>query len=89
MSAHGTQSRYITGGCRCVPCTVAATEAHATRRIIRASERILVDGRLIHPGATHGNTSGYTYYSCRCHPCTATHSGRRVSFRAAKQGAVA
>lgn len=46
----------------------------------RMAERVLVDGRWVHPDAPHGTSSGYDHWWCRCMPC----SGARA-VRAAEQ----
>ncbi len=72
MSAndHGSASTYANYGCRCMPCVVASRRKHETHRQRRMAERVLIDGRLVHPRAPHGTTNGYSYYSCRCTACT-------------------
>jgi hypothetical protein len=40
---HGTISGYVNWQCRCVECTEANRRAKATRRAIRAAERVSVE----------------------------------------------
>jgi len=48
----------------------------------RHAERVLIDGRLVHPDATHGLNSSYAGYGCRCIPCSAAHTvARRLSYQ--------
>lgn len=61
--------------------TVSAPSVRPTRedvRARRAAERVLVDGRLVHPGAPHGQPSGYTHWMCRCVPCSASQSAYKA-----------
>jgi hypothetical protein len=39
----------------------------------RYSERVLIDGRLVYPGANHGTNSAYHSWGCRCIPCCEAH----------------
>jgi len=43
----------------------------------RHAERVLIDGRLIHPYCEHGKNSAYTGYGCRCLPCERAHAEKR------------
>lgn len=36
----------------------------------RLAERVLIDGRMVHPRAPHGKKTGYVHWGCRCDPCT-------------------
>lgn len=45
-------------------------ERARNRKARRRAERVLVNGRLIHPRATHGVRTSYTNWACRCVPCT-------------------
>src|SRR5882724_10676585 len=58
------------------------------RRARRLPERVVIDGRLVHPRANHGVGNAYTNFGCRCEPCTsawrASVRKRRMSRRAAR-----
>lgn len=51
-------------------------EASARMRARRKTERILVNGKLIHPNAPHGTLTGRTNYSCQCDLCNKENSLR-------------
>ena len=36
-----------------------------------AAQRVMVDGKMVHPDAPHGTITGYSSYSCRCPKCSA------------------
>lgn len=59
---HGTVSAYQYYGCRCVPCTTAATDRGASRRDYLREHPELV---------THGTFTGYYTIGCRCEECSA------------------
>ena len=44
-------------------------QSWSEKRASRWAERILVDGRMVHPDAPHGTTTGYAHWGCRCIPC--------------------
>jgi hypothetical protein len=47
----------------------------------RYAERVLIDGRLVYPGANHGTNSAYHSWGCRCIPCCDAHRiARRDSY---------
>lgn len=47
----------------------------------RHAERVLVDGRLVHPDCVHGEDASYRHYGCRCVPCSEAHTvARRKSY---------
>lgn len=46
------------------------TRKKREQRNRRSAERVLVDGRLVHPNARHGHRGSYTNFMCRCEPCT-------------------
>jgi hypothetical protein len=51
----------------------------------RRAERVLVNGRLVHPHApTHGENSTYNNYGCHCGPCEEAHSEAMQAYRAAR-----
>lgn len=70
---HGSASTYVNHRCRCKQCCQAHTEKVADLRRRRREERVLVDGRLVHPTAEHGKDTTYQNYACRCEPCTTAH----------------
>lgn len=78
---HGTTSRYQSG-CRCSECTEATKRYMQYRRDLRRSERVLVDGVMVHPDATHGTESGYQNHICRCRPCVDAHNRKKRDERA-------
>lgn len=45
--------------------------AEARRK--RYAQRVLIDGRLVFPGANHGTNSAYHSWGCRCVPCCDAH----------------
>ena len=51
--------------------TAVAEDTNGTRDIRRRrlAERVLIDGRLIHPRAPHGTRGGRSNYGCQCDPC--------------------
>jgi hypothetical protein len=49
----------------------------------RYAERVLVDGRLVHPRCVHGKEKSYQGFGCRCIPCTAAHAAYRRQSRGA------
>lgn len=51
----------------------------------RRAERVLIDGRLVHPRCEHGKNSSYIGYTCRCVPCERAHAERRRSDYAKKK----
>ncbi len=57
---HGKRSTYYTG-CRCDPCTQAASTFMRNRRKKLAALKM--------PDDKHGKPSGYTDWSCRCDQC--------------------
>lgn len=66
---HGTSGGYNNHKCRCAPCTGAWRSTLAGLRQRRYSQRVSVDGVLIHPTATHGKYTSHSNYGCRCEPC--------------------
>lgn len=53
---------------------MAAHPSATTLRQRRFAERVMVDGRWVHPTApahVHGKSMGYMSYGCRCSPCSA------------------
>jgi len=64
------------------PAVVATKYANWQKaRERRYSERVLIDGRLVYPGANHGTNSAYHSWGCRCIPCCDAHRlARRKSY---------
>jgi hypothetical protein len=52
-----------------------------TIRQRRMAERVLIEGRWVHPGAPHGTSSGYDHWWCRCVPCAAARAVRAAAQR--------
>jgi len=77
---HGSDAEYG-AGCRCEYCCQAHRVYNAELRAKRMAERVLVNGRLVHPKPKHGTTNGYFHYGCRCVDCTAarTAAQKRVA----------
>lgn len=65
---HGTETGYLSHGCRCVDCTQANTRGVARRREARF-ERLRQDPSV----AEHGTNSTYNNWGCRCELCTEAH----------------
>lgn len=63
--------------CHCDTCREDHRLYIARRRAERGAERVLVEGRLVHPRATHGCASSYVNWGCRCVPCTSAHRENR------------
>lgn len=53
----------------------------AERRRLKAAQRVLIDGRLVHPDAPHGTASSYANFMCRCEPCTDAQAAQIKSWR--------
>jgi hypothetical protein len=69
--------------------SVAYNTSNADRRERRKTERVLVNGQLIHPDAPHGTDTGYTEYRCECDPCQAAHAAKLAQYRANKRARAA
>lgn len=54
-------------------------------RDARRKERILVDGRLIHPRAKHGTASAYAHFGCQCKPCNAANAEHQQAYSERKK----
>jgi len=50
-----------------------STQMRRVQRGRRHAERVLEDGRLVHPAGPHGSGSTYRNKGCRCVPCTEAH----------------
>jgi len=66
---HGTVTGYTYHRCRCAPCAEASAAANRDRDLRRMAERVVVDGRLVHPDAPHGTMTGHRRFGCRCEHC--------------------
>lgn len=70
---HGSSNGYTSYGCRCEACTEAASarsyRSTKARSLTLSTQRVEIDGRMIHPNAPHGTNSGYKIYLCRCDTC--------------------
>jgi hypothetical protein len=51
----------------------------AARREALKAQRVLIDGRWVHPDAPHGRRHSYSEYWCRCIPCTAANTASRAA----------
>ena len=69
---------YYDQGCRCTDCRKWSCTAKRELRHKRRTERVLVDGVLIHPAlhpvdsdeaARHGTAYGRREFACECAPC--------------------
>lgn len=67
--AHGKYHTYTNHKCKCEPCVTAWRDWSRNLRRRRLAERVLVNGRLIHPRAPHGTRGGRSNYGCQCLPC--------------------
>lgn len=47
------------------------SQAVMARKARRLAQRVIVDGRLVHPDARHGKATSYGNYGCRCELCAA------------------
>lgn len=79
-SEHGTKSRYVHDGCRCVPCTEANRDAIARKNRDRRAQTAANGG--IAPIDPHGTASTYGNWGCRCDPCTRANAEASVRQRA-------
>ena len=78
-------STYTNHGCRCLVCREANSSAVANWRARRATERVLIDGRLTAPVPPdmHGKASTYRNHACRCVPCKNANTANQRDKRAA------
>jgi hypothetical protein len=53
----------------------------------RYTERVMVDGRWVHPDAPHDTCGGYTNWGCRCVPCTVAFTEEQARIRANRYAA--
>lgn len=75
---HGLSKYYYDKGCTHPLCLRAAARAKAANRARRRAERVLVDGRWIHPDLAafdsdsprrHGTQYARTTFQCQCEHC--------------------
>jgi len=59
----------------------------SARRDRRRTERVMVDGRWVHPDAPHGRSSSYKNWGCQCGPCTEAHRVYQRELRAKRRAA--
>ncbi len=86
-TAHNpSHSRYV-HGCPCDECRAAHAKYKRGKLWERMNERVLVDGRLVHPRAPHGTRSGYQNWGCRCVPCTRANTEAMAARRERLRGA--
>jgi hypothetical protein len=52
------------------PAPTPSAVSQASLRQRRRAERILIDGRLVHPDAPHGRPVGYRHWGCQCELCS-------------------
>lgn len=67
MAAHGTTTRYTSGGCRCDECRRAMTAA-----VMRWRQKHRLNG--VPESVPHGTNSTYSNYGCRCEACRRAHT---------------
>lgn len=58
-----------------------AEEPRVPLKVRRMAERVLIDGRLVHPDASHGTSAGYDHWWCRCVPCCGARAVRAAAQR--------
>lgn len=63
-----------------------AREKSQRTRARRLAERVMDQGRLVHPRAPHGQPHTYKNWGCHCHPCTAAYSVERRRARQQQRG---
>lgn len=71
---HGTPNGYGWHRCRDTCCRNAASARRRRLRRARRAERVLIDGRLVHPKAPHGTAGGMQNWGCQCDPCRTANS---------------
>ena len=65
---------------------IRRSEKTQQTRARRLAERVLDQGRWIHPHAPHGQPHTYKNWGCHCHPCTVAHSVERHRARQQQRG---
>lgn len=78
---HGTTYGYSGRLCRCPFCSEAVSKYSRTIRERRRTQRVEVDGKIVHLQAPHGTNGGYVNWLCRCHKCTEAHSTYQSAWR--------
>lgn len=61
-------------------------EYKAKQREERYAQRVLIDGKLVHPDAPHGSQHAYSAYGCKCVPCTDNNAREQRELRARRKG---
>ena len=78
LHVHGSSRYYYDLGCEDALCKAKAASCQAGVRTKRRAERVLIDGRMIHPRladidtdapARHGTVYGRYGYGCQCAFC--------------------
>lgn len=64
-------------GCRCERCSEANADYRRGLRTTRMSQRVMVNGRWVHPQAPHGTPTAVQTYGCRCDVCRTEERQRR------------
>lgn len=83
---HGRYTTYANGKCRsCVECKAAHAVKMAALRRSRYAERVIENGRWVHPQARHGTANGYNHFGCRCEPCEEANREVGRQYRAARR----
>lgn len=80
---------YGNRDCRCATCTADRVAYQAEQVTARRAARVLLDGRLVAPGAPHGTGGGYTNWSCRCPACTEANYARVRAWKVRRRAAAA
>jgi hypothetical protein len=83
----GTAWGYAKGH-HCNECRRARRIAKRARDWRRMAERVLVDGRWIHPNSqiTHGKRATYVNWGCRCMSCCAANTEAMRVYRGVRDG---
>lgn len=68
--SHEVVQEILDGRWRPARPSTEASLAERDRRERRRAERVMVDGRLVHPDAPHGEPRAQKNWSCQCLPCT-------------------
>lgn len=83
--SHETVQEVLEGRYRPAPVANARSLMETSRRESRRAERIMVEGRWVHPDAPHGEPSSYKNWCCRCVPCGEAHRVEQRARRARKR----
>lgn len=68
--SHEVVQEILDGRWRPARPSTEASLAERSRRERRRAERVMVDGRLVHPGAPHGEPRSQKNWGCQCVPCS-------------------